>query len=432
MSLTRRIYSLLLYLLVPVVMVRLLLRSLRIPDYRRRIGERFGFGSVLQSGIQTIWIHAVSMGEVQAALPLVQALRKNHSWARILLTTTTITGAEHVDATFAVDHAVIHRYAPYDLPSAVDRFLNRVRPQLLIIMETELWPNLLRACRQRKIPVILANARLSIRSMRGYRRFAAFTRETLRDLSVIAAQSRADAERFITLGALPERVQITGNIKFDLYLPGNLWKEALTLRHDLNPKRPIWIAASTHQGEEEIILAVHSELRRTLVDALLVLVPRHPERFARVANLCKDAGFPPVAWSEHRPVPSHHAVYLGDTMGHLPLFYAAADAAFIGGSLVSIGGHNPLEAAAIGIPVVFGPYCFNFVEITQLLMDANAARQVNDAAELVSTLYDWLREPDLRHKMGARGRQVVADNRGALTALLEIVARCQNDISLDA
>ncbi|CAK0769321.1 3-deoxy-D-manno-octulosonic acid transferase [Gammaproteobacteria bacterium] len=427
MSLPRRIYSLVLCLLVPLVVARLFLRSLRAPGYRRRMGERFGFGSALPSESQTLWIHAVSVGEVQAAVPFVRALRERYPLAQLLLTTTTPTGAECVYAAFGTDSAVVHRYAPYDLPGAVRRFLDRTQPQLLVIMETELWPNLIRTCRQQGIPVILANARLSERSARGYRHFPTLTRETLQDLSAIAAQADTDAKRLKDLGAPPERLHITGNIKFDLRLPASLREEAATLRRDLDINRPVWIAASTHDGEEEAILTVHRELRRTLPNALLLLVPRHPERFPRVASLCRRMGFPPVAWSEHLPVPAPCAVYLGDTMGRLPLFYAAADAAFVGGSLVPVGGHNPLEPAALGIPVTFGPHRFNFAEITHLLLEAGAAQEVGDVAALVATMTYWLQDANLRHALGECGRQVVDANRGALAALMAVVAECHRD-----
>ncbi|CAK0762819.1 3-deoxy-D-manno-octulosonic acid transferase [Gammaproteobacteria bacterium] len=427
MSWSRWVYSLILCLLVPLVVARLFLRSVRAPGYRRRMGERFGFGLPLLGEGQTLWIHAVSVGEVQAALPLVRSLRERYPLARLLLTTTTPTGAECVHTSFGTEPAVLHRYAPYDLLGAVHRFLDRTRPQLLIIMETELWPNLIRVCRQRRIPVILANARLSERSARGYRRFPTLTRETLQDLSAIAAQASTDAERFKDLGASPEHLRVTGNIKFDLRLPASLREEAATLRRDLGPNRPIWIAASTHEGEEEVILAAHAELRRVLPDALLLLVPRHPERFSRVAALCRRVGFPPITWTDHRPVPMQSAVYLGDTMGRLPLFYAAADAAFVGGSFVPVGGHNPLEPAVLGIPVAFGPHRFNFSEISCLLLEAGAAQGVTDASTLTTTMTHWLQDANLRHAVGERGRQVVEANRGALAALIEVVERCRGD-----
>ena len=427
MSWSRRIYSLILYLLVPLVVARLFLRSVRVSGYRQRMGERFGFGLSLPREEQVLWIHAVSVGEVQAALLLVRALRECHPQTRFLLTTMTVTGAECVCTAFGTESAVIHRYVPYDLPNAVHRFLKCTRPQLLIIMETELWPNLIRACRQRGIPVILANARLSERSARRYRRFPTLTREILQDISAIAVQASADAERFKDLGAPSERLRITGNIKFDLCLPAGLREEAATLRSNLYPNRPIWIAASTHEGEEKTILAAHIELRRTLPNALLLLVPRHPERFLRVAALCRRTGFTPVTWSEHCQVPTECAVYLGDTMGRLPLFYATADAAFVGGSLMPVGGHNPLEPAILGIPIAFGPHRFNFSEISQQLLEAGAAQGVKDVSTLATTMIHWLQDANLRHTIGERGRQVVEANRGALAALVEVVEKCRND-----
>ncbi len=421
MSLSRWFYSLLLYLLTPLVIARLWLRSLRAPEYRRRIAERFGFGPVLPRASEVLWVHAVSLGEARAAIPIVRALRLGRPTACVLLTTTTPTGARSVQDTFGADPLVSHRYVPYDLPGALRRFLDCTQPQLLIVMETELWPNLMHLCRRRGVAVILANARLSERSVAGYRRFPALTRETLHGFLAIAAQTGADAERFRQLGAPAERLRVIGNIKFDLQLPAGVREEALSLRRELFPHRPVWIAASTHEGEEEAVLAAHAELQRTLPDALLLLVPRHPERFQRVAALCQRMGFVPVTWSSHQPVPTHCSVYLGDTMGRLPLFYAAADAAFVGGSLVTVGGHNPLEPAALGIPVAFGPHCFNFAEITSLLLEANAAQAVRGSADLAATMVRWLQDERLRITQGERGQRVVADNRGALTALMAII-----------
>jgi 3-deoxy-D-manno-octulosonic-acid transferase len=423
----RLFYSALLYLLTPFVLLRLAWRGRRAPAYWQRWGERFGCYNGLELRAP-IWIHAVSVGEVVAAEPLVRALRHAQPHAPLLVTTMTPTGSEQVRRLFGTD--VQHVYVPYDLPVAVRRFLERARPRLALIMETELWPNLFHGCKARGIPVIVANARLSDRSAAGYARFARLTRATLRDVSVIAAQSAADAERFRQLlgSKGPEPlIQVTGSIKFDMRLPASLREQAEVLRRDLGVERPVWIAASTHEGEEELVLDAFAQVRAQLSNALLLLVPRHPERFARVAALCEKRGLSLVPRSSRLPCLPDTAVFLGDSMGELPLFYAAADLAFIGGSLVPTGGHNPLEAAALGVPLLFGPQMFNFAEISRLLLRENAALQARDAQALADSVVLLLSDAERRHALGENGRRVVEANRGALERLMKIVTGYLND-----
>jgi 3-deoxy-D-manno-octulosonic-acid transferase len=290
-----------------------------------------------------------------------------------------------------------------------------------VIIETEIWPNLLAACEQRGIPCILGNARLSARSAAGYQRFGSFTRQTLGRFSVIAAQGPPDAERFLALGADPTRVQVTGSIKFDLRLPASLHEEAQVLRRLWGADRPVWVAASTHEGEDEPLLAAHRRILEALPASLLVLVPRHPERFDRAAALVARQGLSLTLRSERQPCGPDTQVFLGDSMGELRLFLAAADAAFIGGSLVERGGHNVLEPAALGLPVVFGPHMFNFAEIGRLLVDQGAAVQVHDETELARVMIGWLQDASERARIGELGRQVVARNRGALDRLSGII-----------
>lgn len=415
----RSLYSLILYLLTPLALLRLGWRGLRAPGYWQRWGERFGFIREL-SGASPIWVHAVSVGEVQAAVPLLRALLKRYPEVPVLVTTTTPTGSEQVRNLF--ESRVAHVYLPYDLPGAVARFLERARPRLGLIMETEIWPNLYRACAHRGVPVLLVNARLSARSAAGYAHLRRLTAQTLRHLRGIAAQSRADAERLLDLGAAAERVQVTGSIKFDMQIPASLTEEAAVLRRDWGVQRPVWVAASTHEGEDEWVLEAHRRVRERQPQTLLVLVPRHPERFTRVAALCREQGWTTVLRSERIPTPDDAAVFIGDSMGELLLFFGACDVAFIGGSLIAHGGHNPLEASAQRIPVLFGPHMFNFEQIAELLLSAGAAREVGDAAMLADGVLHWLDDASARSVAGERGAAVVEANRGARDAVLEMVA----------
>ncbi len=416
----RKLYTLLLYLLAPLVLLRLAWRGLATPDYRRRWAERFGVITPTL-GKHVIWIHAVSVGEVQAAEPLVRALLDRYPAYSILVTTVTPTGSARVQALF--DSEVAHVYAPYDLPGAVGRFLGRVRPQLAIVMETELWPNLYYACRVGHIPLLLVNARLSARSVSGYRKVRCLISETLSAVTSIAAQSEQDAEYFESLGADGGTIMVTGNMKFEQKIPSSLFESAEALRREWGAGRPVWIAASTHQGEDEILLDVFRHIRKQFSDCLLVLVPRHPERFDSVAALCRNRGYNTLRRSDRQPCLAETSIFIGDSMGELPLFYAAADVAFVGGSLVRHGGHNPLEPAALGIPVVTGPHVFNFVAITRLLQDAGACEKVESPAELEQTVMRWLGDANERHRVGELGRAVVAKNRGALNKVLAMIER---------
>lgn len=417
----RRLYTLILYMLMPVVVGRLIWRGWRNREYWRRWGERFGrFPSPEMNS--PIWIHAVSVGEVRAAQPLVREIKQRWPAIPLLVTTTTPTGSEQVKALFG--ESVLHTYLPYDLPGPVRRFLDGAQPRLALIMETELWPNLFHGCASRKIPLIIANARLSARSLRGYRRVSSLIRETLRSIYLVAAQGEQDAERFRQLGMEADRIRVTGSMKFDQPLPEGLQEHAGELRRRLGEKRMLWIAASTHQGEEEQILDAFRQVRREHPDCLLMLVPRHPERFGRVAELCSRAGFRMVRRSSGRPCDQDVDIFLGDTMGELMLFYAASDVAFVGGSLVPTGGHNMLEPAALGKPVIAGPHLFNFTEIAAAMERAGALCRVADSAELAEVTSRLLSSPEERAGMGEAGRRLVQQNRGALQRVLELVRPC--------
>jgi 3-deoxy-D-manno-octulosonic-acid transferase len=414
----RILYTLLLYLLAPVVLLRLAWRGLRAPDYLRRWPERFGFIEP-PLGERVIWVHAVSVGEVQAAEPLIRALLEQRPEFSILVTTVTPTGSARVVETFGLD--VVHVYAPYDLPDAVARFFERVRPELAIVMETELWPNLFHACQSRQIPLLLVNARLSDKSSRGYQRIRGLVAQTLAAVTRIATQGEQDAERFIALGADPERVTVTGNLKFEQRIPPSLLERAEVLRREWGAGRPVWIAGSTHEGEDELVLDAFRQVRKAFPECLLVIVPRHPERFGGVTELCRQRGLGIRLRSERQPCTVDTQVFIGDTMGELLLFYAASDVAFVGGSLVHHGGHNLLEPAALGIPVVTGPQVFNFTDICQLLVTAGACEQVDSVTGLERTVREWLGDANTRHRVGEQGRKVVEKNRGALAGVLVMI-----------
>jgi 3-deoxy-D-manno-octulosonic-acid transferase len=415
----RSLYTLLLYLITPLVLLRLAWRGLELRDYWYRWNERFGFVTAAREPA-AVWVHAVSVGESLAAMPLIHALIDRHGERRVLVTTTTPTGSARVRA--QLGERVLHTYAPYDLPDVVARFLARMRPQQVVVMETELWPNLFHALAQRAIPLTIANARLSPRSFRGYSRVRGFAAATLADCTRIAAQSEADAQRFRSLGA--PRVGVMGNIKFDMAVPEAQLQLGRQLRAALGAQRPTWIAASTHEGEDEAAIAAHRRLLQTHPDALLLLVPRHPQRFEGVARLIEKSGLSLQRRSaltlDATPVDVPQLL-LGDSMGEMFAYFAAADVAFVGGSLVPVGGHNVLEPAALGLPVLFGPQMHNFIAARDLLLEAQAALQVADAEGLAAQLAALLGDPARRAAMGAAGREAVAANRGALQRLLALL-----------
>ena len=412
----RSVYRMLIRILVPIAASVTLLRAVRDPAYRAGFAERFGFGPARGAG-GAIWLHAVSLGEVIAAVPLVRALRERHPHRHFVITTATPTGRAQARTAFGDDVDV--RYLPYDTPGAVARFLDRARPAFGVIMETELWPTLFEACARRAIPLVLASARLSARSVVRYRRGGALFRGLFGPGVAIAAQTEADAERFRQIGADPARTRVLGNVKFDLDIDPTLPARASALRATDLGARPIWVAGSTHAGEERAVLEVHRNLLKSLPDALLILAPRHPQRFEAVASLLHGGGWRFARRSEGGRVPPQVTVLLLDTIGELPSYYAAADVAFVGGSLVPIGGHNLLEPAAVGVPVLTGPSLDSTREAAALLTAAGAARIVADTAELGVQLARWLADPAERARIGAIGRRTVAMQRGGVARLVE-------------
>jgi 3-deoxy-D-manno-octulosonic-acid transferase len=415
----RRLYTLLVCLAAPIAFVILLWRGVRDRGYWQGLGERFGFGGALPGDSHSIWVHAVSLGEVSAAAPLVRGLQRRHPATPLVLTCATPTGRARAMALFAGDVDI--RYLPYDLPGAMRRFLRRVRPQRLVIMETELWPNLFHECARQGVPIVLASARLSEKSVARYRRCGSLFRDLFAHEVLIGAQSATDAARFAAIGADPLRIHVVGNVKFDIGIDAQAAIEGRNLRSRLFATRPVWIAGSTHEGEEEQVLAAHEELRRQLPEALLVLAPRHPNRFDAVAGLLIRRGDAYMRRSADCPAASGQGIFLLDTIGELLKFYAAADVAFVGGSLVPIGGHNLLEPAALGLPVLTGPADGNARQIAVMLTDRGAVRRVADAHELAVALNQLLADPALRSRMGALGREAVAANRGSVARVLELI-----------
>lgn len=416
----RIFYTLLFYLVTPLVLLRLLIRSRKAPAYRRRWKERFGFVPALKAD-KVIWVHSVSVGETLAAVPLIKQLQQRYPKAQLVVTTMTPTGSERVKASFG--DSVYHAYAPYDLPDVVARFLRRVKPNLLVIMETELWPNLIAGCARRNIPVVVANARLSGKSAQGYQRVAGLTTSLLSNVSKIAAQHQEDGNRFVELGLPPEKLSVTGNIKFDLELGSELIEKAESLKTQWRggSERPVWLVASTHSGEDEQILTAFRQVLTRHPSLLLVLVPRHPERFNDVAQLCGERGFTLVRRSEGAAPQASDQILLGDTMGELLAFCGASDIVFMGGSLVPVGGHNLIEPAAWSAPVLSGPHLFNFAEASRLLLAADGMQICENSEQLAEKLEALLSNPARCEQMGLAAKEVAEQNRGALSRLLTVI-----------
>jgi 3-deoxy-D-manno-octulosonic-acid transferase len=414
----RFLYLLAVYLTAPIISAVLLWRGVRERSYWHNFSQRFGFGP--RSTPHGVWLHAVSVGEVQACAPLVVALARRHPQLPLTVTTFTPTGAARARA--LIGHLAAVRYVPFDLPGAVRRFLGRVEPRLAIIFETELWPNLYRECRRRRVPLVLASARLSERSLGRYRRLGALFTDAVSTARIVAAQAEGDAARFRALGAAPDSTHVTGNLKFDFELPEGLAERGRRLRAQYAPGRPMWVAGSTHEGEEAAVLEAQRQVRASHADALVAIAPRHPARFAQVAQQLAQAG---VAFERRSDGGDAHdsgaEVLLLDSLGELLEFYAAGDVAFVGGSLVSIGGHNLLEPAALGVPALTGPHNFNGPEVAQLLISRGAARMVHNPRELGAAVSSLLADPGERERMGALGRGSVEASRGALGRLLELI-----------
>ena len=414
----RGAYSAALYLLLPITLYHLVWRGFRQGDYLLRWNERY---AIYSGGWRPadVWVHAVSMGEVNAAAPLIDALRARHPELRILVTSITPTGSARIRALWG--DQVEHVYLPYDLPGAVSRFLRHFQPRIALILETELWPNLLFGCRDHGVPAWIVNARLSERSLRGYRVLRPLLQRALRTLRGVLAQSGADATRFVRLGASPETTAVTGNLKFDI-LPADGGDALAASLHEHIGVRPVWIAASTHPEEEAAIVAIHRHLRGRWPDLLLLWAPRHPERFRAVAQQSLEAGWRVATRTLTRWPDPEDAVFVVDTMGELMSFYRRAQVAFVGGSLQDIGGHNLLEPAAAGAAVVTGPHLRNFADIAARMRTAGALRVGLDARAVEGHVAALLGDPGARAAMVAAGHALLAEGRGALHRTLALVA----------
>ena len=422
----RFIYNLLIYLALPVICYFAFRPKTGKPGYGQRWAELLGWGPRLVSPTPPLWIHTVSVGEFLAAIPLIRALKEAHPELPLLVTTTTRTGADQIAK---LGDLVTHRYAPLDYPDAVWRFLQRTRPRALVIMETELWPNWLAACARRQMPVVVMNARLSERSCQRYQKVQGVFRAMSQHLSLVLCQHRDDEARFRRLGIPAERLQVTGSLKFDIQLDQTQIEAGQQLRTRIGA-RPVWIAASTHAGEDEQVLAALQQVREQLPQSLLILVPRHPQRFDAVATLCQAEGLILARRSRQEPITAETQVYLGDTMGEMPLLFQACDLAFMGGSLVPVGGHNLLEPASLGKPTLIGPHHFNFTDVTRQLCDSKACVIVEDAQALGATVLELLQDEEKRQPMGMRAFDVVAANQGAQAKTLAAIVRsCELECS---
>ena len=414
----RFIYSWLIRFAAPFAFAVVLWRGVRDRSYWQGLAERFGFVRTLPS--PSIWLHAVSLGEMSAAAPLVRALHARYPQLPLVLTAATPAGRARARGLFGAIADI--RFLPYDTPGSVRRFLERSRPRIAVIMETELWPNLFRECERRAIPVVLASARLSEKSVARYRRFGRLFAGVFTKNVTVAAQSVPDAERFISIGAAAGQTRAIGNVKFDLGLDAGIIEAGEILRAAYGASRPVWVAGSTHAGEEEQLLDAHALLQAHRPDALLLLAPRHKDRFAAVADLLTRRGIRFARRSGMaRGLPIDTEVLLVDTMGELTALYASADVAFVGGSLTAVGGHNLLEPAALGLPVLTGPSHENSKEIALLLLRRGAALQVENALDLAALLQGLLDDHAERRRIGVIGKDIVESNRGSVERLLALI-----------
>lgn len=415
----RLVYTILFTICMPFVFLKLLWRGYKAPEYRARKLERFGFFKA-PAIKNSIWVHAVSVGEVLAAEPIIREIQTRYPKTDIVVTSMTPTSSALIHKLFG--ESIFHVYAPYDLPWLVDAFLRRIDPSMLIIMETELWPNMIHRTSIRKCPVVLANARLSERSARGYRRLKPAVGWMLNELSLVICQHQNDADRFASLDIDASKISVTGSVKYDLDIDVSHREKAKAHKQQLASSQLVWIGASTHEGEDARLLKIHQSVRQSFPDAVLILVPRHPERFDSVYQLSVTHKFKTYRRSEVDAIPSDTEVFVVDAMGELLDFYAASNIAFIGGSLVEVGGHNPIEPGALGLPIIMGPYVFNFEAICQQLVEAGGLCLVKDDQELSQTLLALMADSEQAKLMGVAAFEEIEASKGAVLRVVDALS----------
>ncbi|QBQ64302.1 3-deoxy-D-manno-octulosonic acid transferase [Actinobacillus indolicus] len=419
----RLIYTFLGYLIQPFVLFLMWKKGRKAPGYRKRLNERYGFyGDEVKPQKKGIVVHAASVGEVIAATPLIRTIQEKYPHLAITVTTVTPTGSARVRAAFG--DTVSHFYLPYDLPDAIQRFLDFIEPKLVIVIETELWPNLIRQIHQRQIPFVIANARLSPRSAKRYGWIKPYLQTMFDEIDMILAQDKVSADRYIQLGFDPKRLVNTGNLKFDLEITESLRIKVKETAQQLQLiHRPVWIAGSTHEGEEKMLLEAHKQLLTLYPNLVLILVPRHPERFDSVETLLQKMQVAYVTRSSQQPLQSTTSVLFGDTMGEMMLLYGLAQVAFVGGSLVKHGGHNPLEPIAFELPVISGVHTFNFPEIFAKLREVKGVIEIqSDVSAIVNAVNYFFEYPELGKHISQAGFEVLQENQGALARHLELLS----------
>jgi 3-deoxy-D-manno-octulosonic-acid transferase len=412
----RIVYSAIFYLIIPLVLARLYWRGFKTPHHRLRWNERFALYSE-QYPQNVIWFHAVSVGEVEALFPLVKQVQTQHPTIPILITTMTPTGSARVKA--VLGESVSHVYVPYDLPDAVYRFMTCFKPRLAVMIETELWPNLFAHCGKNAIPLYIVNARIAAKSVANYQKMSTLIHPALAQVDLIATQTEDDAERFIAIGAIKDRVKNMGNIKFDVEIAQETIEQGLRLKTELFNSRFVWLIASTHKDEEAIFLELYPLIKTKIPELLLVIVPRHQQRFTEVKKLC-EAQFATVMRTSNAVVNAQTDIYVVDSIGELKMFYATADIAFVGGSMVAAGGHNILEAAAVGVPVLFGPFMSNFKDIAEGVLKQQAAIQCQTIEDIEQAVLSLYQQPDYRAELIAKGKAFIRDNQGTVGRICQL------------
>ncbi len=411
-------YNLFTYLISPLLLLHIIIRAIEDKNYIYRVSERFGFYNKDLKG-EVIWVHAVSFGEVKAASPLVKELIKNNPLKSVLFTCTTPTGSQLISDTFKGE--VVNVYLPYDLKGSVKRFFNWAKPEIAIIIETEIWPNIFEECGHRDVPLVLASACISDRSQNLYKILFSLFKDTISQGIVVGAQTQADAEKFLELGAHKDRTFVTGNIKFDVSAPMDILDKANLFKDEHCKNRPVWIAGSTHPGEEEVLLKAHKQLLDSVPHSLLIIAPRKPERFKSVHNKINDSGLASIKWSEFKGLDANVEVLLIDTLGDLPFFYSVSDIAFVGGSLCSVGGHNLLEPVSFEKPILTGPFLENVKEISFELIEAGGLLLVKDSEELSSQLNNLFADESIKEQMVSGARRVMQKNKGSIDNIMKLI-----------